>query len=344
MATTSRSKRAPVLSDVARLAEVSVPTVSRVLTGSKPVSAEVAARVRRAVEKTGYRPNGAARMLVSGRRSLVSVIAGATSGYGYARTIEGIEQAARKASMDIGITVIDAADPEVVSATIDQVLVQPVAGTIVLEFDRPGLAVIEAMPATVPTVVAGGGSRRTGPRAYALIDERAGGREVTSYLLGLGHKTVHHLAGPTMGKHSGRTEGWRVALKAAGATVPEIMHATFDPRSGYAWGQQIATQREVTAVFCGSDEIAVGVLRGLFDSGVRVPEDVSVAGFDDQPYVEMLRPALTTVYQDFNDLGARAFEALARILAGDRGVPTSVATPSLVIRESTAAARKGRRR
>ncbi|MEU0091977.1 substrate-binding domain-containing protein [Kribbella sp. NPDC006257] len=344
MATNSRSKRAPVLGDVARLAGVSVPTVSRVLTGAKPVSAEVEQRVRRAIDKIGYRPNGAARMLVSGRRSLVSVIAGATSSYGYARTIEGIEHAARKVSMDVGIAVIDSADPEVVSAAIDQLLVQPVAGTIILEFDRPGLAAIEAMPASVPTVVAGGGSRRTGPRAYALIDERAGGREVTSYLLGLGHRTVHHVAGPTMGKHSGRTEGWRAALKAAGAQIPEIMHAEWEPRSGYAWGRQIAERRDVTAVLCGSDDIAAGVLRALFDHGVQVPEDVSVAGFDDQPFVEMLRPALTTVRQDFNDLGARSFDALARLLAGDREIPTSVATPSLVIRESTAAARRSRRR
>ena len=343
MATASRTKRAPVLGDVARLAGVSVPTVSRVLTGSKPVSEEVEQRVRRAIDKVGYRPNGAARMLVSGRRSLVSVIAGGTASYGYSKTIEGIEQAARKASMDVGITVIDSAEPDAVSATIDQVLVQPVAGTIILEFDRPGLAAIEAMPATVPTVVAGGGSRRTGPRAYALIDERAGGREVASYLLGLGHRTVHHVAGPTMGKHSGRTEGWRVALKAAGAQIPEIMHAEWEPRSGYAWGRQIAKRRDVTAVLCGSDDIAAGVLRALLDNGVRVPEDVSVAGFDDQPYVEMLRPALTTVRQDFNDLGARSFDALARLLAGVRDVPTSVATPSLVIRESTAAAPSRRR-
>ncbi|TCO49954.1 DNA-binding LacI/PurR family transcriptional regulator [Kribbella antiqua] len=342
MATTSRTKRAPVLGDVARIAGVSVPTVSRVLTGSKPVSAEVEQRVRRAIDKIGYRPNGAARMLVSGRRSLVSVISGSTASYGYANTLEGIAHGARTASMDVGITVIDSAEPDAVTATIDQVLVQPVAGVIVLEFDRAGLAAIEAMPSTVPTVVAGGGSRRTGPRAYALIDERAGGREVTSYLLSLGHKTVHHVAGPTMGKHSGRTEGWRAALKSAGAKIPDVMHATWEPRSGYDWGKQIAKRRDVTAVLCGSDDIAAGVLRALLDCGVRVPEDISVAGFDDQPYVEMLRPALTTVRQDFHDLGARSFDALARLLAGVREVPTSVATPSLVIRDSTGPVRARR--
>jgi len=343
MATKSANAKAPVLADVAQAAGVSVPTVSRVLTGSKRVSPEAEERVRRAIDKLGYRPNGAARALVSGKRSLVSVISGGTASYGYARTIEGIEHAARAASMDVGITVIESADPDVVTSVIDRMLMQPVAGTIILEFDRPGLVAIEAMPATVPTVVAGGGSRRSGPRTYALIDERAGAREVTTYLLGLGHRTVHHVAGPTMGKHSGRTEGWRAALKAAGAVVPEIMHATWEPRSGYAWGKEIATRRDVTAVLCGSDDIAVGVLRAFIDCGVRVPEDISVAGFDDQPYVEMWKPSLTTVRQDFNDLGARSFGALARLLAGVRDVPASVATPSLVIRESTGKPPRGNR-
>lgn len=338
----TKSVKVPVLADVAAAAGVSVPTVSRVLTGAKPVSPEVQQRVRRAVDKLGYRPNGAARALVSGKRTLVAVISGHTSGYGYAVTVEGIERAARAAGLDVGITVVESSDPEAVRRVLDRVLIQAVAGTVVLEFDRPGIIAGQVMPGSVPLVVAGGGSRRAGSRACALIDERAGGREATQYLLGLGHRTVHHVAGPTMGKHSGRTEGWRAALKSAGVEIPEIMHATWEARSGYACGEQIAKRRDVTAVLCGNDEIAVGLMRALSDAGRSVPEDISVIGFDDQPYGEMWRPALTTVRQDFNDLGARAFDALARILAGEREVPASVATPELVIRESTARPRRRR--
>lgn len=330
--------RAPVLADVARTAGVSVPTVSRVLTGSKFVAPELADRVMRAVRELGYRPNGAARAMRSGRRSQVAVLSGGTADYGYAKTIEGIEIAARQAGMSVVIAVMESADSDDVSDAVDLVLSQPVAGAIVLEFDRQGLAAAKALPATLPSVAAGGGSRRSGPGPAALIDERAGARQATEYLLSLGHRTVHHIAGPTMGKQSGRTEGWRKALTAAGASVPEIMDATtWNPLSGYRWGEKIAARPEITAVFCGNDDIALGLMRALTDRGRRVPEDVSVVGFDDQPHVAMWRPALTTVEQDFNDLGMRAFGLLLARFEGGSEPESSVATPQLVVRESTAA-------
>jgi DNA-binding LacI/PurR family transcriptional regulator len=331
-------QKAPVLSDVAKAAGVSVPTVSRVLTSSKFVAPELRERVMQAVAELGYRPNGAARATRSGKRSMVAVLTGATANYGYAKTIEGIEKAARQSGMSVIIAVVESDEDEAVNAAIDLVLSQPVAGVIILEFDRPGLAAVKAFPASIPLVVAGGGSRRTGKVPGALLDERAAGRDVTNYLLSLGHKTVHHVAVPTMGKHSGRTEGWRAALTAAGIDVPPVQHATWDPASGYRTGQELAARNDVTAVFCGNDDVAIGVIRALLDNGKRVPEDVSVVGFDDQPHVAMWRPALTTVRQDFQDLGARAFGLLASSV--ETGLPpeSSTVKPQLVLRESAAAA------
>lgn len=331
-------QKAPVLSDVAKAAGVSVPTVSRVLTSSKFVAPELRERVMQAVAELGYRPNGAARATRSGKRSMVAVLTGATSNYGYAKTIEGIEKAARQSGMSVIIAVVESDEDEAVNAAIDLVLSQPVAGVIILEFDRPGLAAVKAFPATIPLVVAGGGSRRTGKVPGALLDERAAGRDATNYLLSLGHKTVHHVAVPTMGKHSGRTEGWRAALTAAEIDIPPILHATWDPASGYRAGEEIAARNDVTAVFCGNDDVAIGVIRALLDNGKRVPEDVSVVGFDDQPHVAMWRPALTTVRQDFKDLGARAFGLLASSV--ETGLPpeSSTVKPQLVLRESASAA------
>ena len=156
----------------------------------------------------------------------------------------------------------------------------------------------------------------------------------------LGHATVHHIAGPTEGKHSGRTEGWRAALQAANALVPPVMNAEWDAAAGYRWGERLAARDDVTAVFCGNDELAIGLMRALSDRGRRVPEDVSVVGFDDQPLVALWRPSLTTVDQDFEDLGARAFGLLQRLIDGEDDVPASVATPQLVVRESTARPRE----
>ncbi|WP_457963665.1 LacI family DNA-binding transcriptional regulator [Arthrobacter sp. D1-29] len=330
-------QKVPVLSDVAKAAGVSVPTVSRVLTSSKFVAPELRERVMKAVGELGYRPNGAARATRSGKRSMVAVLTGGTSNYGYARTIEGIEKAARESGMSVIIAVVESDDDDAVNSAIDLVLSQPVAGVIILEFDRPGLAAVKAFPSSIPLVVAGGGTRRTGKAPGALLDERGAGKDVTNHLLSLGHKTVHHVSVPTMGKHSGRTDGWRAALTAAGAVIPPVLHATWEPASGYRVGQELAARDEVTAVFCGNDDIAIGVVRALLDSGKRVPEDVSVVGFDDQPHVALWRPALTTVRQDFQDLGARAFALLASTVETGTIPASSTVKPELVLRESTAA-------
>ncbi|GAB4004888.1 hypothetical protein GCM10029992_51170 [Glycomyces albus] len=234
--TSSKPYRAPVLADVAKAAQVSVPTVSRVLNGSKYVKPELVARVNAAIKALGYRPNGAARSLRSSQRTLVSILAGATSNYGYAHTLEGIETAARHAGMSVSITVMESAGEAHVQRAIDLALAQPTAGVIILEFDLAGIHAAHALPAGMPFVVAGGGSRRSGGVPAALIDEHTAGRRVAEYLMRLGHSTVHHVAGPTEGKHSERTEGWRAALQSAGAPVPEIMHADWDAISGYRWG------------------------------------------------------------------------------------------------------------
>lgn len=328
--------RAPVLADVAKAAGVSIPTVSRVLNRSKFVAADLNERVMRAVQELGYRPNSAARATRSGKRSQLAILTGVTSDYGYVKTIEGVEQAARRVGMSLVVRAIDSADDVDVAAAIDAVLSEPVAGLIVLEFDSAGRAALRALPTGVPVVAAGSGSRRSGPVPYALLDERTGGREATDYLLGLGHRTVHHIAGPTMGKHSGRTEGWRAALVAAGVEVPAVMHATWEPISGYRWGEGIAGRDDVTAVFCGNDDLAFGLMRALTERRVRVPEDISVVGFDDQPHAAMWNPSLTSVRQDFRDLGERAFALLTRVVDGDQGLESSVMVPRLVVRESTA--------
>lgn len=332
-------RKVPVLGDVAKAAGVSVPTVSRVLTSSKYVAPELRERVMKAVADLGYRPNGAARATRSGKRSMVAVLTGGTSNYGYAKTIEGIEKAARKTGMSVIIAVVESEAEDDVNAAIDLVLSQPVAGVIILEFDRPGLAAVKAFPETIPLVVAGGGTRRARGTTGALIDERGAGRDATNYLLGLGHKTVHHVAVPTMGKHSGRTEGWKAALAAAGVEIPPILHATWDPASGYAVGQELAARDDVTAVFCGNDDVAIGVMRAFLDTGKRVPEDVSIIGFDDQPHVALWRPALTTVRQDFQDLGARAFRLLSATIESGYPSGSSTVRPELVIRDSAAAVR-----
>ncbi|WP_460350179.1 LacI family DNA-binding transcriptional regulator [Actinoallomurus acanthiterrae] len=327
-------RRPPVLADVARAAGVSVPTVSRVLSGSAPVSADKRRQVLRAIDELGYRPNAAAQALVTGRRSIVSVLTADTTRYGYAETIRGIEEAARAVGLVVAITVLDADDEESIEAAVDLALGQPLAGAIALEFDSRGSRALTILPKSLP--VAAVSSEAEGRRVpRALFDDRAGGRDATNYLLGLGHRTVHHVAVPGSGRPSGRTLGWREALEAAGAPVPEPLMSDWTARSGYQAGVHLARRRDVTAVLCGNDEIAFGVIKGLQAEGLRVPEDVSVVGFDDHPLAEMWTPPLTTMGQDFAELGRMAVGfLLGRLAGGAYRAPSS--TLKLVVRGSTA--------
>lgn len=326
-----------MLRDVAERAGVSLSTVSRVLTGRTPVSKSLRARVETAVAELGYRPNAAAQTLVSGRRRMVAVLARNTVRFGYAATLQGIEEAARASGFVVTIGVVESEDPATMKSAVDLVLSQPLAGAIVVEFDALGVATLDALPESLPVVAAAGARRKVGSRPHAFLDDETGGREATEYLLGLGHRTVHHVAIPATRARSGRSWGWRAAMTAAGIEPPPVVQASYDPDSGYDAGQRLARDPSVTAVLCGNDELAIGVMRALAEAGRRVPEDVSVVGFDDQPFARMWTPPLTTVAQDFVGLGRRTFRLLAEWTATGRKPRSTSASPRLVVRSSTAA-------
>lgn len=326
----------PTISDVARRAGVSVPTVSRVLTGAAKVSPAKRELVEAAIAELDFRPSAAARTLVSRRPQTIAVIAGNTSRYGYAEAIRGVEIAARAEGYTVMITVVESADEDEVDRAMSATLTQALAGVVVLKFDPPGVAALKKIPANLP-VVALSGTRETGVR-QAVLDEAAAAEELTDYLLGLGHATVHHVRVPPSRRVDGRTTGWKRALLKADAPVPPVLDATWDPRSGVALGRELAADPRVTAVFCGNDEIAMGVMRGVAEAGLRVPEDLSVAGFDDHPLAELWSPPLTTVKQDFAGLGGRGFQLLLQAIDGTGERRFSSERPTLVRRNSTAPA------
>jgi DNA-binding LacI/PurR family transcriptional regulator len=329
--------RPAVIADVAKLAGVSVPTVSRVLTGAARVRPEKERLVLDAIAKLNYRPSAAARALVTRQSHTIAIVAGNTSQYGYAETIRGVEEEARADGYTVTITVVETVDPEEVERAVGLVLDQSPAGVVVLKFDPPGVAVLERLPRDLPVVAVSGVRSRDVPQA--VLDESRAAEALIDHLLALGHRSVHHVRVPPSRREDGRTTGWRRALKRAGIEPPALFEATWAPESGRAIGSEIAGHPEITAVFCGNDEIAMGVIKGLRDAGLRVPEDVSVVGFDDHPLAAMWSPALTTVRQDFGGLGARAFELLRGAMSGEAVRRTSSELPELVVRESTAAPR-----
>ncbi|SPL89400.1 Transcriptional regulator, LacI family [[Actinomadura] parvosata subsp. kistnae] len=185
--------------------------------------------------------------------------------------------------------------------------------------------------------------RHEGEVAVVSVDQREGARHATAHLLALGHDTVWHVSGPDDWLEAeGRQEGWRAALAAAGREIPEVLAGDWTPRSGYRAGRVLAARvAEVTAVFVANDQMALGLLRAFSEAGVRVPEQVSVVGFDDIPEAAYFTPALTTVRQDFGEVGRLSIGLLLKQIesSGTSGYDHLIVPPRFVIRDSTGRAR-----
>lgn len=334
------SPRTVSISDVASAAGVSTQTVSRVINGHPYVSARARESVEGAIRELDYRPSRAARALASGSSRTVTVLASNTTLYGYAATLQGIEEAARFRGLTLVISVIDSVESHVVQAAVAAVSDPRSGSVIVIAYDQVGLRTLQALPENLPYAAAIGRSfsdasrKKPDPRWVWLADYDAAAN-ATRYLLGLGHTTVHHVPIPSWTKDQ-REGGWRAALVEAGAPVPELPAPGWDARSGYQAGLALARDPAVTAILCGNDDLALGVIRALHESGKRIPEDVNVVGFDDAPQSEFLTPALTTVRLDFVGLGRACFDVLYDQISGvpaPRRIPLAV--PQLVVREST---------
>ncbi|WP_410612533.1 LacI family DNA-binding transcriptional regulator [Amycolatopsis sp. lyj-109] len=334
---TRRSSASLSIRDVAAAAGVSYQTVSRVLNESPNVNAGTRRHVLEVIDRLGYRPNRAARALGSGRSRAVTVVIAETTLYGYASTLRGIEEAARLRGFAVGVRVVESDRPGDVRHAVEYVNDPNAGGIVVVAFDAAGAGVLRALPPEVPVVAATeAGGLDDVARPMIFLDERQAAADATRHLLGLGHRTVHHVAIPSETGRSARQTGWRGALEAAGAPVPSVVPAGWDVRSAYLSGRELAADPAVTAILCGNDDTALAVRRALHEAGRDVPGDVSIVGFDDVPGAAYWTPALTTVRMDFVALGHACLAALAAELAGTPQPALDLAAPSLVIRESTA--------
>ena len=309
--------------------------MSRVLNGSEQVSDRRRARILQAIEDLDYRPNEAARALVSGRQRMIGVLIGNATGYGYTATIRGIEEEARRHNILVTMTVVESEDPDHIRSAVDIVLSQPFSGIVGIEFDRGVSLALERLPTSMPAVSASLVGNHLSGLPHAYIDDERGARLATDHLLDLGHETVHHLAvDMPVPNENGRSHGYLRALADRGARVPEIIatgwHA-LDARRAVL----DSVGRDVTALFCFNDDIAMGAMRALHEQGRRVPEDVSVVGFDDAPLSCVSIPALTSVRMDFSRLGHAAFGLLQSVIDERALDPAAELLPELVRREST---------
>jgi DNA-binding LacI/PurR family transcriptional regulator len=336
MKITGRPRR-PAGTDVAHRAGVSQKTVSRVMNDEPYVTEEVRLRVLAAARELGYRRNNVARALTSGRTRRIGVVSLGSPLYGPASMLIELERAARSTGYSLSIVTTFEGDPHGVAGAIDSLLTEGVDGIVLSEPIDEGENI--RLDVDIPVLSLGRFPGLAGPRVVITgVEGAAAGRVATEHLLGLGHRTVWHVAGPQRWWSArDRRDGWRSALHAAGIAEPPSIEGDWSPASGYAAGTRLARNPDVTAVFVANDDMAIGVMRAFAEAGRRVPEDNSVVGLDDIPTAAYLSPPLTTVRQDFGNLARDGLERLVRQIEDDAGRDTT-GTPQpvcLIVRRST---------
>ncbi|MEN3281553.1 MAG: LacI family transcriptional regulator [Solirubrobacteraceae bacterium] len=334
------------MNDVARVAEVSIATVSHVINGTRFVSPERVERVHAAMRELAYTPDATARSLRVGRTDTIGLVIPDNSNPFFAELARWIEDA----GFEAGYTTILANSNErpyrerryintLLSKRVDGLIITPTA-------DSDNQALVASLrKAQIPIVVMD--RDVTLPMAdVVLYDDAAGSGDAARHLLELGHTKFACIAGPP-GVPAERLEGFLTALRDAGTTihVNNVVAGDFHFASGReATATLLATGKPFTALFAANDLMAAGAIRTLAEHGLAVPEDVSVVGFDDAPIAEMISPPLTTVRQPLQDMADVAVSLLLARVSNNAGKRRTrrVLPTSLVVRDSTAPPRRRR--
>jgi DNA-binding LacI/PurR family transcriptional regulator len=327
--------RAPNIRDVAALAGVSYQTVSRVLNDSPSIKDSTRQRVLEVIEQVGYRPNQAARALVTSRTRTIGVLSSQTAHYGPTTSINAIEVAAREAGYRLSITHTTSSAYSSIKAAIDYLLSQSVEALVVI---APQVRIFDALKdlsITVPFVTLASSGLNLGHGVS--VDQVEGARAATRHLIDLGHTEIIHISGPRDWIEADeRMRGFLNEINDADLRTRAPVLGDWSAHFGYYAGLELLRMRDFTAVFAGNDQMALGFTHACRDVGLDVPGDVSVVGFDDIPEAAHFSPPLTTVRQDFAEIGRRAVAALLADLGGGARKSEDLIAPQLVVRASTA--------
>lgn len=328
----------PSIRDVARLAGVSHQTVSRVLNDHPSIREETKQRVLDAIRQLDYRPNQAARALVTSKLHLIGILSASVGEFGPTASIAAIEEAARVEGYSVTNLNLPDTSPEAIGAAVRQLQREQVDGIVVLAPQVRVFHVLRGMAIGIPFVslqtASGEASESVAP------DQLEGARLATQHLVDLGHADILHLSGPQDWiEADSRMRGYLQALREADLpTIPPI-RGDWTADFGHYAGRELARRQDFTAVFAANDLMAIGLVHGFRDAGLDVPRDVSVVGFDDIPVAAHVWPPLTTVHIDFADLGRRAIARLLSALRAEEAQAPAAAAPALVVRDSAIARR-----
>jgi LacI family transcriptional regulator len=337
-----RAARQPTIHDVARLAHVSIGTVSKALNGSGRISVETKSRVATVALKVGYRPNHLAQSLHRGQSFSVGVISNDNFGRFAMPIVEGLEE--RLSEHRISVLMCNATDdPALEARHVESLLAKRVDGIVVTGRRADRRPPLQLPIAGLPTLYVF--SQTDDPDALCLLpDDFGGARLACSHLIKLGRRRIAHITGPQRFEAVLlRRDGYRAALKSAKLAAPDsyFLSGTWSE----AWGRQaldrlFAAEPRPNAVFCGNDQIARGLAEALRERGLRAPDDVALVGFDNWAVIaEATRPQLTSVDMNLKELGRETGRRLMAMISGERQTGVYRLACSLVVRESCGAAR-----
>jgi DNA-binding LacI/PurR family transcriptional regulator len=314
---------------------VSHQTVSRVLNGHPSIRPATRARVLAAIEELNYRPSGAARALATRRSRRIGVVVDTAIEYGPNSTLRAVEAAAQQAGYAATAIAIDEDRAVSPHDAVEHLMGQGVDALCVIAPRESSVDVLRELTADVPTLVV----KATPEPAFltVAVDQELGATLAVRHLIELGHRKILHVAGPLDWLDArGRVRGWHVEMARGGLVEHDPVVGDWTSDFGYEFARQFTDMPDFTAIFAANDQLALGIIHGFAERGIRVPDDVSVIGFDDLPDARHFLPPLSTVRQDFRALGERAVSELLAVLAGGQPEAHSLIAPELVVRESTA--------
>ena len=330
---------AVTVKDVAREAQVSVATVSRVINGHSNVTEHTRARIIAIADRLRYVPDSAARGLATGLTHTVGVLLPDLHGEFFSEIIRGIDNAARQRGLQLLLSGMHGSADEAGRAV--RALRGRIDGLLIMSPYADGAFLEAHSSEDTPTVLMNSPVRGQSHSAFC-VDNRGGARAMVQHLLDCGHRRIAFIGGPENNFDAAeRLTGFREALAEMNTgALATFVQGDFSEGSGYAAGQTLAAlESRPDAVFAANDMMALGCLISFRERGIKVPEDIALAGFDDIPVARFVAPPLTTVRVCMAELGERALARLADAIAAPRSSPASTETlaADLVIRASSGA-------
>lgn len=325
------------IKDVAREAGVSVATVSRVFTGSGPVSEATHRRVSEVGARLGYVPHGAARSLITSRTSTIGVLLPDLYGEFFSEVIRGIDQTAQRHNYHLLVSSAHQRQSAIEAAL--RSMRGRVDGLILMSPDSDARPAVAQLPPNFPIVFLN--SPAAGDQIDSItVANYEGAYAMVRHLIGLGHRHIAMIRGATRNFDAAeRLRGYRAALADAGIAPGAgwQLEGDFSETSGYAAAQRLAAEpRRPSAVFAANDSMAIGALSGFRRAGLRIPTDVAVTGFDDIPMAQYMDPPLTSVHVDISALGEHATRTLLHAMEhrGQHSRTQEVVPARLMVRMS----------